>query len=294
MGKLMRGPFLLILCFGIVLVGCRRSPNVDTGARYYQVRGIVRGIAPDRSSVDVEHEDIPGFMPSMTMPFSTRRPADIAGLRIGDAISFQMAVTDSDLFLERVRKISVNDLHLGSRTPTPTPTPMSSRLHDGDELPAFTLTNQEGAPVTNATFRGHDLVLTFIFTRCPVPNFCPRMSNNFGELQKAIQDGQISKVRLLSITLDPAFDTPQILKEYGASRHADPNVWTFATGNVDLLVQAFSVYRQTEGGTISHGLATALVNADGKIVTIWRGNGWTPAEVIQKIREEKTPPAVDQ
>jgi protein SCO1/2 len=120
------------------------------------------------------------------------------------------------------------------------------------------------------------------------------MSNNFGELQKAIQDGQISNVQLLSITLDPEFDTPQILKEYGASRHADPNVWTFATGKVDSLLQAFSVYRQTENGTISHGLATVLVSPDGKIVTIWRGNGWTPAEVIQAIRGEKTPATVNR
>lgn len=159
-------------------------------------------------------------------------------------------------------------------------------------MPAFSLTNQEGEAITVETFRGQPFILTFIFTRCPIPNFCPRMTNNFSELQNLIEtgDGAVARTRLLSITLDPEFDTPQILKEYGAHSNADPKVWNLATGSseqIDKLTQSFSVYRQTEGGTISHGLATALVSPDGKVVKIWRGNGWTPSEVIAAIRAEK-------
>ncbi len=108
-------------------------------------------------------------------------------------------------------------------------------------------------------------------------------------LEPAIKTGSatLAKTRLLSITLDPDYDTPKVLSDYAGFHHADPKIWTFATGDekeIDSLTRAFSVYRQTEGGTISHGLATALINRNGKIEKIWRGNAWTPAEVIEVIR----------
>ena len=158
-------------------------------------------------------------------------------------------------------------------------------------MPVFNLTNQNGEPISLDSFRGRPFVLTFIFTRCPLPNFCPRMSNNFEELQTAIEDGgdALAKTRLLSITLDPDYDTPGVLKDYGAFHHADQRIWIFANGDekeIDALTRAFSVYRQTEGGTISHGLATALIDKDGKIAKLWRGNAWTPAEVTEAIQIE--------
>jgi len=246
---------------------------------------MIRGMAPDRTSVDVEHEDIPHFMPSMTMTISVHEPKEISNLRTGDAISFRMIVTDNDLYLEQVKKIDANQVRLPAHTPTPTPATSSTRLREGDDLPNFALTDQRGGRVTNATFRGHPLLLTFIFTRCPVPNFCPRMSGNFAELQKAIQEWQLRDSHLLSITLDPAFDTPAILQQYADHLGADAAIWTFATGNVDPIVEAFSIYRQTEAGTLSHGLATALIDPSGKISKIWRGNAWMPEEVVEATKQ---------
>jgi protein SCO1/2 len=217
------------------------------------------------------------------MPLSARSLKEVADLRIGEAIAFRLNVTDQDVWIDNVRKISASEVHLPASTPAPTISPQSSsRLREGDQMPSFSLTNQDGEGISLETFRAQPFVLTFVFTRCPVPNFCPRMSNNFEELQTAIKTGSgaLAKTRLLSITLDPEFDTPQILNAYAASHQADPKVWTFATGHereVDALTRAFSVYRQTEGGTISHGLATALINRNGKIDKIWRGNGWTPS-----------------
>jgi protein SCO1/2 len=157
-------------------------------------------------------------------------------------------------------------------------------------MPPFSLTNQNGEPISLDTFRGQSFVLTFVFTRCPVPNFCPRMSNNFEELQSAIKSSDsLAKTQLLSVTLDPAYDTPKVLSDYAAFHHADPKIWTFATGdekNIDSLTRAFSVYRQTEGGAISHGLATALIDRNGTVERIWRGNAWTPAEVTQALKTE--------
>ncbi|HET9856490.1 MAG TPA: SCO family protein, partial [Chthoniobacterales bacterium] len=276
----------LALCFAVASLGCQPGAKSDVNAQHYETRGVVRGISPDRTTLEIQHENIPDFMPSMTMPFSARDQKETANFKIGDAISFRMTVTKKDFWIDRVKKIPREDVDV--RDPKPNPTisePQSSRLREGDAMPAFSLTNQNEKAITPETFRGRPLFLTFIFTRCPMPNFCPRMTNNFSELQNAIKasNGVLAETRLLSITLDPAFDTPQILKEYGEHQNADATVWTFATGDpkeIDALTHAFSVYVQTEGGTISHGLATVLVGPDGKIVKIWRGNGWKPDEII--------------
>ena len=284
---------LLTACAALAFLGCGRSTNSDERANHYDTRGVVRGFSPDRSTIEIQHENIPGFMPSMTMPFVARNPKQIADLKTGDAISFRMAVTKKDLWIENVKKIPRDDVNVGElkRTP-PVSAEREARLKEGDKMPPFSLANQNGERISLETFRGQPFVITFVFTRCPVPNFCPRMSNNFEELQAAIKTGSgtLAKTRLLSVTLDPNYDTPKVLSDYAAFHHADPKIWTFATGDdkeIDALTRAFSVYRQTGGGTISHGLSTSLISQDGKIERIWRGNAWTPAEVIAAIQAEK-------
>jgi protein SCO1/2 len=275
----------------LAVTACQRSSQPAGNAeRHYETRGIVRGLAPDQRTINVEHEDIRGFMPSMTMPLSARDPKEIVDLKIGDAISFRLNVTDEDVWIDNVKKIGASEVHLPVPKPSPPPSARSSpRLREGDQMPSFTLTNQNGERVTLDKFRGEPLVLTFIFTRCPLPNFCPRMTQNFFELQEAIKErnGGLGKAHLLSVTLDPGFDTPEVLRKYAEHQNADPKIWTFATGEpaaIEALTSAFSVYVQPEGGTISHGLATALIGPEGRIVSIWRGNGWMPTEVIDKVR----------
>jgi protein SCO1/2 len=283
---------LLAGCVALALLGCGRSTDSDDGAEHYDTRGVVRGFSPDRSAIEIQHENIPGFMPSMTMPFVAREPKEVADLKIGEAISFRMTVTQKDFWIDNVKKIRREEVDVAEpKQASSVSTQRDSRLKEGDEMPPFSLTNQDAEGISLDTFRGQPFVLTFVFTRCPVPNFCPRMSNNFEELQTAIKadSGALAKARLVSITLDPDYDTPQVLSDYAAFHHADSKIWTFATGDeeeIDLLTRAFSVYRQTEGGTISHGLATALINSRGKIEKIWRGNTWTPAEVTEAIRAE--------
>jgi len=281
---------LLAGCIALALLSCGRSTNPNEGADHYDTRGVVRGFSPDRSTIEIQHENIPGFMPSMTMPFVTRDPKQIADLKIGDAISFRMAVTKKDFWIENVKKIQREEVDVAEpkRTP-PVSADRDARLKEGEEIRPFNLTNQSGERISLDAFHGQPFLLTFVFTRCPVPNFCPRMSNNFEELQEAIKGGRgtLATTRLLSVTLDPAYDTPKVLSEYAAFHHADSKIWTFATGDekeIDSLTRGFSVYRQNEGGTISHGLATALVNKEGKIDKIWRGNAWTPAEIIKEIQ----------
>jgi protein SCO1/2 len=279
---------LVVLLLALALTSCKRAVKSEERIEHYAVRGVVRGLSPDRKTIEIEHEIIPDFMPSMTMPFSVKHPKEIAHLKIGDAIAFQMSVTAKDFWIEQVKDIPRQEVHLAESAPVSPARDQSSRLREGDIMPGFTLTDEDGKQITLGTFRGRPFVLTFIFTRCPVPNFCPRMSHNFSELQSAIKNGDagLKETRLLSITLDPDFDTPSVLKKYGAHEAADFSLWKFATGDakeIDALTRAFSVYRQNEGGTISHGLATALVDADGKITKLWRGNGWMHEEVVREI-----------
>ena len=284
---------LLAGCVTLALLSCGPSTNSDERADHYDTRGVVRGFSPDRSTIEIQHENIPDFMPSMTMPFVTRDPKQIADLRTGDAISFRMAVTKKDFWIENVKKIRREDVNVAEPKRTPAVSAdRDTRLTEGDKMRPFSLTNQNGERISLDTFHGNSFVLTFVFTRCPVPNFCPRMSNNFEELQEAIKSstGTLATTRLLSVTLDPAYDTPKVLSDYAGFHHADSKIWNFATGDekaIDSLTRAFSVYRQNEGGTISHGLATALINKEGKIDKIWRGNAWTPAEIIKEIQAQQ-------
>ncbi len=280
---------LAALCF---VAGCGKAPTpAENAAFHYEVQGLVRGLPPDHKTVEIEHEDIPGFMPAMTMPFEVRDGKELAGLTVGDAIAFRLNVQQRDSWIDRVRKIDSGKLRLptpAAVTPSLPAGGVSARLREGDPMPDFKLTDQDGKPVTLETFRGHPFVLTFIFTRCPIPNFCPRMSENFAALQKTIQGAQdgLAGTRLLSISFDPEHDTPAVLKQYGEHAGADFAIWSFVTGapsEIQGLTKGFSVLVQPESGTISHSLTTALVDGNGKITKIWRGNGWQPAEVASQI-----------
>lgn len=227
-------------------------------------------------------------MPSMAMPFEVRNEQEIAKLAIGNAISFRLNVTQRDSWIDQVQKIDLDQVHLPSvMPPLVQTTDFSPRLHEGDRIPDFQLVNQDGQPITQEAFRGHPLVLTFVFTRCPIPNFCPLMSRNFATLQNGVKTGtgSVQATRLLTISFDP-FDTPAILKAYAVSENADPLIWNLATGpkpEIERLTQAFSVFVKPDGGTISHGLATALIDREGQIRKIWRGNSWSPSEILREL-----------
>ena len=286
-----------VVLVAAALAGCGRTADKAANAREFTVRGAIRGIPPDGRTLEIEHEAIPNYMPAMTMPFTARNAADAKDLKIGDAVEFRMVVDDKEALIDRIRKIDAAQLNL----PTPAataqkpPAQASTRWRAGDMLPPFRLTNENGEQIGSDTLRGRPYVLTFIFTRCPIPNFCPLMNKNFAELQSAIKsaEGKAADAKLLSISFDPEFDTPAVLKEAAQHENADPAIWSFATApkpEIEQLTKGFSVPVQPEGGSIAHGLATALVDADGRIVEIWRGNGWKPADVLQKLGDLSAPP----
>lgn len=253
------------------------------------MQGILRAIDFAGQSVTVEHEDIPDYMPAMTMPFDVKTMSEVQPLKAGDAIEFKFFVTDKSSWIEGVRKIPVTEIQLPAKKPDTASPEKVARLKEGDRLPDFQLVDSKGRAVTRETFAGKPLILTFIFTRCPVPNYCPLMTNNFREIQRALAEApdRAANVQLLSVSFDSEYDTPEVLAQYAARHTQDTDQWRFATGTAaetQRLTQVFALSVTPESGTITHGLATALIDADGVIRNLWRGNGWKPAEVVEALR----------
>jgi protein SCO1/2 len=257
---------------------------VKTSPRGYEVTGVV--MEPPRGGyVSVAHDDIPGLMPAMTMPFALG--SNVPALTPGDRVRFTLRVGNEASWIEDVERLGRDETRqLEAVAPVPAST---SRLRVGDLLPDFALTTEAGRPLTRADLTGQVTAVTFVFTRCPVPEFCPRLARHFLDVQReAARDPALRDVRLLSVTIDPSFDTPAVLKAYADAIDADPARWTFATGEpteVERLTRAFSVHTERNGVFIDHTLATAVIDADGRVAAILRGNGWRTAELLDALRE---------
>ena len=264
------------------------------GTQTYTADGRVAGIKDGGHTLVVEHEEIPGYMPPMIMPFSVVDSSMTAGLETGDAIQFRLAVSEEDARIIDLRPIADTAV---ARNPARSTTPIRQEQDDpdgpqmlqrGDRVPAdLTLTNQAGEPVQIGDYRGQALVLTFIYTRCPLPNYCPLMSKRFATLQPQLREQFGADVQLLSISFDPAYDTPKVLREY-ASKYTDRlDTWTFATGDstqVQRATELFGVFtQQKDSDEITHNLTTALIGPDGRVRRLWRGNDWAPEDVRQAV-----------
>jgi len=258
----------------------------------YEVKGRVAGIDDGGKTLVVEHEDIPGYMPPMIMPLPVGNSDMTASLAAGDAIQFKMTVSDDSTWISAVESIPDTAV---ARNPAQEIQPMPSAtqgegpqpLQEGDRLPAdVALVDHDGDPFEMAAFRDQVLVLTFIYTSCPLPDFCPLMSKRFATLQPTLRDQFGDDVQLLSISFDPANDTPEVLRDYAADHTDHLDTWTFATGDtsqVNRVTSLFRVYTEQEGGEITHNLVTAVVAPDGTVRRIFRGNDWTPEDVGQTV-----------
>lgn len=292
--KALKGLALIVVV--VLFSACsKQAVNVSREAAplTFEVRGILRAIDFAGQSVTVEHEEIPRYMPAMTMPFNVKTMSEVEPLRAGDGIGFRLVVNDKTSWIEGVRKVDPATVQLSQKHVDVAFSGESERLKEGDHLPAFQLVDSKNREITRDTFAGKPLLLTFIFTRCPIPNFCPLMTDNFRQIEQVIAAEPLlaEQLQLLSISFDSEFDTPEVLAKYGARHTQDMDRWRFATGaagETQRLTKAFSVYVQPESGTISHGLCTALVGADGTIRKLWRGNAWKPEEVIAALREMKS------
>ena len=282
----MRG--LWVPAAALLMIGCGRSP--ETPAREYQLQGQILAVRPERSEVVIKHGDIKGFMPGMTMPFKVKDGALLQGKEPGDLVTATLVVADVDAHLSTLAKTG----HAPLDTPAPPPAP--DIRQPGDQLSDAMLVDQNGAATSVSAYRGHRVALTFIYTRCPLPDFCPLMDRHFAAVQKTLASTPaLSDVRLITMTLDPAFDTPAVLKPYAASRGADPKVWSFLTGDpaeVNRFGSQLGIYVEHNPQSaidITHNLRTVVIDPDGRLVKVHNGNSWTPSELVADLSAVPAP-----
>ncbi|MCA1574869.1 MAG: SCO family protein [Acidobacteria bacterium] len=282
-------PLLLVISFVLLITltafsGCRRDTS---NANRYELKGKVLTVEKDKHLVTVSHEEIKDFMDAMTMPFTVRDEWVFNQVAPGDQITATLVVDGAESWLENVVIIKSN------AEPGVKGSPGTVGANTGDEVPDFTLVNQNNQPIRTGQYKGKALLLTFIYTRCPIPEYCTLMSNNFSQVDQELkkQPELHEKTRLLSISIDPDYDTPAVLRSYGAShtgRFGDETFshWAFATGTkeqVKEVAQFFGLQYYPEKDQILHGLRTAIIARDGKVHKVYRGNEWKPEEVLQDI-----------
>jgi protein SCO1 len=270
----------------LLLAACSQPPE----PKRYELVGQILAIAPERGEVTIKHEDIKNFMPGMTMPFTVEDAALLDGRQPGDLVTATLVVGDTAAHLENLRKT----VHRGLEPPDPAAAPAGLRA--GDIVADAPLVDQSGTARTLASLRGHRVALTFAYTRCPLPEYCPLMDRRFAALQRTLRTRpDLADVRLLTITLDPEYDTPAVLTSHAATLKADAAVWSFLTGptaDVSRFAEQFGIYREVDPAApaqITHTLRTAVIGHDGRLITNRSGTDWTPDDLLADLAKAPAP-----
>ena len=274
---------LIALILVSAITACR---DTTANQKKYELKGKVVAVEPDKHLVTIAHEEVKDFMPAMTMPFTVPSDADLQILAPEDEVSAILVVDGSHSWLE--------NLVIRKQSPNATSAPGVVEAAVGDEVPNYGLVNQDGKQIKLHEYRGKTLLLTFIYTRCPIPEYCTLMSNNFAAIDKQLEQQPTiyDKTHLLSVTIDPEYDTPPVLKSYGGAhteRYQNETFthWEFATGTKDQikgLAQFFGLRYFQGSDQIVHSLKTAVIGPDGKVVKVYSGNEWKPDEVVQEMQ----------
>ena len=288
-----------LLAWVALLTGCdsRVAPPADpeAGVTNYPARGVVQAVRPDGKTVVIKHEEIPGYMMAMTMPFEARPTNDLAGVKAGDTVAFRLRVTEKDGWIDQLKVITPAPATNTPGTNAAPPfriLPNVPELKAGDALPNYAFTNEVGRTVQLADYRGQALAFTFIFTRCPFPNFCPRMSDNLSLTQKRLKATPDAPANwhLLSVSFDPEYDTAERLAQYGRRFGQDPAHWSLVNGSFDQIERLaghFGLYFGRNVGITeqNHNLRTVVVDAAGKVQQVFVGNEWSVDDLVAAITE---------
>ncbi len=273
--------------------GMQASPPEPTNVmRSFVARGVIRELPSGGQTVVVRHEDIPGFMPKMTMEFNLRDANELKGLVVGDSIVFHVKATEEESWIEGIRRAGTNDL----APPLPSGPAMSSLLHvaqlkPGDVLPDVELLADDGRTIRLSEFKGHALAFTFIFTRCPLPDFCPRMNQHFNRARDFLlqQPAGPTNWQFLSISFDPEFDRPGVLRRYAYSyRGQNSDRWLFAAAPANVmssLVSQLDFRFANEGGSFVHNLRTVVLDPQRRIYRQFDGNKWKAQELAEALAQ---------
>ncbi|MDR3765410.1 MAG: SCO family protein [Acidobacteriota bacterium] len=280
-------PALLAVLLILTFDGCKSKKKDDQNAQRYPIEGVVMAVGLKEHTVTLKHHEVVGYMKAMTMPFTVKDEWVFKVVKPGDYIHATLVVGTDDDWLENV------NITEGQAAADQSSTSAVHRPSAGDQVPDFAFTDQNGHALLLSQFRGQPLLLTFIYTRCPLPDFCIRMSNNFAQVAAQLKNtnpAAFAKLRLVSISIDPEHDTPATLLKYGQhyAAAADPKLqhWRFATGKPEEIKRAadfFGLSYTPQDGQIVHTLSTTLIDADGKVSEFYSGNQWIPGEVANKL-----------
>lgn len=269
---------------GTAQPGATASPST---AKRYALKGKVISVDKNAGTADVDNEPISGFMDTMVMPYDVKPPAILGQLQPGDSITADVVVDSGKYWLEKVKVTG------HSTAPAGKPTAALRVPEPGDEVPDFKLINQSGKKISLRQYRGQTLLLTLIYTRCSFPDFCPRVSHEFAAIDRQIRSdpARFGKSHLLSVSFDPAHDTPKVLRAYAFScaGSKDPALfshWEFAAvpaSELPEFADYFALTYKEEGGLITHSLSTAVISADGKIFRWYHGAAWEASDVLQDL-----------
>ena len=255
----------------------------------HTTQGLVREIDLDRHKAVIRHEAIPGYMPAMTMEFNVRDTNELSGIAVGDTVTFRLTVSEETHWIDQLSKVASATNSDSVVKPQITPSQISE-LKPGDFLPDYELIGESGKTVRFSEFRGKVVAFTFIFTRCPLPDYCPRMGSNFAKARELMLANTYAPTnwQFLSISFDPDFDKPAVLSSYANFYRKDnADRWLFAAAPISSLVQLAPrldlMVNREAGGSISHNLRTVVLDTQGRIYRQFDGNQWTPSELAQAL-----------
>lgn len=272
---------LLFACLCFVLCSCGKSD------RHYDFNGRVVSRVPETHTLVVDHENIPGFMPAMTMPYPVAANVDLSGVEAGDRIVARVVVNKDGNY--ELTKVAVTDSSHRQKEVKET-----RQLFPGEKIPDVELVNQDGKKIGLSDFRGKAVLLTFIYTRCPMPTFCPRLSSLFAAVEKELAKDpkEYARTRLISVSIDPKFDTPPVLRTYGlvylGGDEKKFEHWSFTVPtpeNLKRLAEAFALIYEEEDNQIAHSMSTVLIGPDGRLMKEWNVSDWSAAEAVAAMRQ---------
>ena len=283
MSRGVRSGAALLLAYLLSSAGCQSS------AKHYKLTGQVLAKNEVAAQASIDNDNIPGFMPAMTMNYPVKDPQGLQRVQPGDRITADVVVQNggSNFWLEHVT--ITDESARGSVAVATKP----HELLSGEKVPDVPMINQDGKTLHLADFKGKAVLLTFIYTRCPLPTFCPLISSEFAAIHNDLAQTPAiyQKTHLLSVSLDPNYDTAPVLRKYGLAYLKDDasgfQQWDFVSTNpADLqkLASAFGLEYYEQNNQISHGMSTILLAADGTIRQIWPGNEWKTSEVLAALK----------
>lgn len=266
-----------------LMVACSPKP----APRRYTLEGQILAVDAQKQELTVKHGDIPNFMPAMTMTYPVAKPELLKDRTPGELISAVLEVDDSMGRLVEITHTGAGPLPQGTNEVAMA----EGLLAEGDQAPDAAFIDQNNKRVAFSDWKGTVTVLTFIYTNCPLPEYCPLMEKNFVAIQQAVEkDAALKgKVRLVAVSFDPDHDTPAVLAAHAKAHAANPAIWTFLTGDratIDRFAGRFgvSVVRSGEATEITHSLRTAVIDRTGRITKMYAGNEWKPADALADIR----------